>query len=105
MFQHPFSSSWKAREIIQQQVVDMDKRGIIERSFSPWASPVVLVKKPDGEWRFCVDYRKLNAVTINDPYPIPNIEAALSKLRGATVFSSLDLESGFWQIPLKKEDR
>ena len=68
----------------------MEKRGIIERSCSPWASPVVLVKKPDGTWRFCVDYRKLNSVTKMDLYPIPNIEAALSKLRGATVFTSLD---------------
>ena len=77
IFQHPFSTSWKAKEIIQEQVADMEKRGIIERSFSPWASPVVLVKKPDGTWRFCVDYRKLNSVTKMDLYPIPNIEAAL----------------------------
>ena len=69
----------------------MERRGIIERFFSPWASPVLLVKKkPDGTWRFCVDYRKLNSVTKMDLYPIPNIEAALSKLRGATVFTSLD---------------
>jgi hypothetical protein len=67
IFQHPFANSWKAREIIQKQVEEMEEKRIIERSCSPWASPVVLVKKPDGDWRFCVDYRKLNAVTTMDP--------------------------------------
>ena len=105
IFQHPFSSSWKAREIIQKQVKEMEARGIIEKSHSPWASPVVLVKKPDGTWRFCVDYRKLNAVTTRDVYPLPLIESALTHIQGSTIFTSLDLESGFWQMPLREVKR
>ena len=76
----------------------MEARGIIEKSHSPWASPVVLVKKPDGTWRFCVDYRKLNAVTTRDVYPLPLFESALTRLQGSTIFTSLYLESGFWKI-------
>ena len=105
IFQYPFYISWKAREVIQKQVKEMEARGIIEKSHSPWASPVVLVKKPDGTWRFCVDYRKLNAVTTRDVYPPPLIESALTRLQGSTVFTSLDLESGFWQMPLREVDR
>ena len=83
----------------------MEARGIIEKSHSPWASPVVLVKKPDGTWRFCGDYRKLNAVTTRDVYPLPLIESALTRLQGSTVFTSLDLESVLWQMPLREVDR
>lgn len=58
----------------------MFQAGVIEPSTSPWASPVVLTKKKDGTWRFCVDYRKLNEITVNDVYPLPRIDDALSKL-------------------------
>ena len=58
IFQHPFANSWKAREIIQKQVEEMEEKGVIERSYSPWALPVVLVKKPGGDWRFCVFFQK-----------------------------------------------
>ena len=73
IFQYPFFSSWKTRAIIQKQVNEMEARGIIEKSHSPWASPVVLLKKPDDTWRFCIDYRKLNAVTTYDVYLLPLI--------------------------------
>ena len=83
----------------------MLKKGVVESSNSPWASPVVLVKKKDGSWRFCVDYRRLNAVSVKDVYPLPRIEETLSRMGNASVFSTIDLESGYWQVPLSEEDK
>lgn len=83
----------------------MITKDVIEPSSSPWASPVVLVKKKDGSWRFCVDYRNLNKVTHKDVYPLPRIDDALDCLHGAQYFSSIDLRSGYWQISVDPMDR
>ena len=72
---------------------------------SPWASPVVIVPKKDGSKRFCVDYRRLNAVTRRDVYPLPRIDDILDAAGGAKYFSSLDLASGYWQVELDQEAR
>jgi len=72
--------------------------GVIEPSTSSWASPVCLVKKKDGTFRFCVDYRRVNAVSKKDAYPIPDIQDALDNLRGSKYFATIDLLSGYWQI-------
>ena len=95
--QAPYRSAFKQREKIQTQVSEMLQDGIIEPSGSPWASPVVLVKKKDGSWRFCVDFRKMNLLTEKDVYPLPRIDDALSRLDGARYFSIMDMRSGFWQ--------
>ena len=92
-------------ETIAKEVEAMEKKGVVRPSFSPWSSPVVLVTKKNGEVRFCVDYRRLNEVTVKDSYPLPRIEDTLGALGGCCWFSTLDLASGFWQIPVREEDR
>ena len=81
----------------------MLNQDIIEPSESPWASPVVLVRKKDGSLRYCIDYRKLNSVTVKDSYPLPRIDESLDALGGSRYFSTLDLASGYWQIELDED--
>ena len=95
----------KRAEIVQTLVTDMLNTGVVEPSMSPWASPIVLVRKPDDSFRFCVDYRKLNKLTTADAFPLPNIDATMDHLGGAEFFSTLDLQSGYWQVPLNPEDK
>ena len=78
----------------------MLKIGAIRKSNSPWASAVVLVRKKDGSFRFCIDLRWLNARTIKDAYSLPCIEETLDCLGGACIFTSLDLKSGYWQVEM-----
>ena len=101
----PYRTSPKDRDIIQKEVERMLKENIIRPSRSPWASPVVLITKKDGTIRFCVDYRKLNLVTKRDVYPLPRIDDSLAALGGGRWFSTLDLTSGYWQIPVEEESK
>ena len=90
---------------VRAHIEDLLARGIIRPSTSPWASPIVVVRKKSGELRLCVDYRKLNDVTKKDSFPIPRIDECLDALGGATHFSSLDLASGYYQVAMAEEDR
>ena len=77
----------------------------IEPSSSPWASPIVLVKKKDGTWRFCIDFRKLNEVTCKGAYPLPQVNDLIDTLSGHKYFTTLDLASGYWQVPVEKSSQ
>ena len=93
------------KEEVSKLLQDMLQKDIVERSSSPWASPIVLVKKKDGSTRFCVDYRKLNSVTRKDAYPLPRIDDTLDTLHGSMWFTTLDLASGYWQVGVEKRDQ
>lgn len=97
----PFHKLQEVDEFVQDGL----SRNIIRPSRSPWASPLVLVKKTDGSTRFCVDFRKLNEVTVGDSFPIPRIDDSLRALHGAQIFTTLDLTKGYWQVPVKEADR
>ena len=83
---------------------DLLLKKLIRRSVSSWRAPVLLTKKQDGSWRMCIDYHGLNAVTIKNKYPLPHIEVLFERLKGARVFSKIDLQSGYNQIPIREED-
>ncbi|KAJ9520489.1 hypothetical protein QJQ45_000243 [Haematococcus lacustris] len=89
---------------LKKQVQDLLAKGMIEPSSSPFAAPILFVKKKSGELRMCLDYRQLNKITIRDQYPLPRIDDLFDKLSGCTVFSSLDLQSGYNQIRITPED-
>jgi len=91
-------------DYMEKAVQEMIDEGIARPSESPWASPVVLVKKKDGSIRFCVDYRRLNEVTKLDAYPLPRIDNCFDCLGNSSWFCTLDLKSGYWQVPMAPED-
>eukprot|EP00731_Ephydatia_muelleri_P006231 Em0003g479a len=93
------------RDEVSGMLSEMLQKGVIKKSASPWASPIVLAQKKDGTTRFCVDYRKVNTVTRRDAYPLPRIDDTLDTLSGSKWFSTLDLISGYWQVQMNPADQ
>jgi len=103
--QHPYRVPYKHREELDSIISDLLEKGTITPSSSPWASPIVLVPKKDGSIRMCVDFRKLNKVTVADAFPLPRIDETLDAFAGCKVFSTLDLAAGYWQIAMDPSDQ
>ncbi|WP_157931238.1 reverse transcriptase family protein, partial [Mycobacteroides abscessus] len=89
---------------VKKQVDEQLQKGYIRPSTSPWGAPVIFVEKKDKTKRMCVDYRALNEVTIKNKYPLPRIDDLFDQLEGATVFSKIDLRSGYHQLRIREED-
>jgi hypothetical protein len=100
IFYRPYRYSEYERSIIREKTKDLLENNIIRTSSSSYASPAVLVKKKTADYRLCIDYRKLNAITIKDRYPLPHIEDQIGRLRGKKFFCSLDMTQGYYQIPV-----
>ena len=101
----PYRQGPAMRTKAKAEIRKMRDAGVIEPATSEWASPIVLVPKKDRSLRFCVDYRRLNAKTIPDAYPLPRIDDCLDSLGDAEIFPTLDFNAGYWQVPVAPEDR
>ncbi|CAM4928332.1 unnamed protein product [Rotaria socialis] len=101
----PYRGPLQQQEALRKIVKQMERSKLIRPSTSPWSSPVLLIKKKDGDYRLVVDYRKLNAITTKDSFPIPTIESTLQQPAGNAYFSKLDLRSGYFQIPINENDK
>ncbi|GJW50411.1 putative reverse transcriptase domain-containing protein [Tanacetum coccineum] len=89
---------------LSNQLQELLEKGFIRPSSSPWGAPVLFVKKKDGSFRMCIDYRKLNKLTIKNRYPLPRIDDLFDQLQGSSVYSKIDLRSGYHQLRIREED-
>ena len=101
----PYRIPYAYRDTVQNELKEMEQAGIIERSSSEWAAPIVLVKKKDSTLRMCVDYRRLNAVSQMDAYPMPRVDELIDRLGDAKFITTLDLSRGYWQVPVSPKDQ
>ena len=101
----PYRLPHAYRDTVKDELREMEQAGIIEPSSSPWAAPIIPVKKKDGSMRLCVDYRRLNSVSRTDAYPMPRVDDLIDRIGGAKFITTLDLSKGYWQVPVREQDR
>ena len=99
----PYRLPYAYRDVITKELKEMLEEGVISRSTSEWAAPVVLITKKNGEIRFCVDYRRLNSISRTDSYPMPRVDELIDRLGSANYISTLDLSRGYWQVPMSAQ--
>ena len=99
---HQYPTPFRAKDAIEKEIGTMLEQDIIRPSSSPYCSPITVVAKPDGSIRLCIDFRKLNSVTIFDNEPIPQMDEMVTRITKAKYFTKLDLTKGYWQIPLRE---
>ncbi|KAK8534682.1 hypothetical protein V6N12_057326 [Hibiscus sabdariffa] len=100
----PYRMAPKEYKELKVQLQELLDQGFIRPSTSPWGAPVLFVKKKDGSLRLCIDYRKLNKLMVKNKYPLPRIDDLFDQFQGATVFSKIDLRSGYYQLKIKGSD-
>jgi len=105
IYSKPYSLLHATQKEVEKELDSMLKLGVIELSTSSYASPIVVVRKPDGSNRVCVDFRKLNKVTVFDPEPMPQPQQIFAKLEKDQYFSTFDVSKGYWQVPMTEEDK
>ena len=101
----PRRTPYHLRPEVRRQIADMEARRLIQRSNSPWSSPILMVKKSDGSFRFAVDFRALNSKTVDEVCYLPSVKECLDSLAGSVLFTTLDLNSAYWQVPMAPEDQ
>jgi hypothetical protein len=100
----PYRMSTPELQELKMQLKELLDLGLIRPSVSPWGAPVIFIRKKDGSWRLCIDYHQLNKATIKNQYPLPRIDDLFDQMKGTTVFSKIDLRSGYHQLQIKEED-
>ena len=100
----PYRMSTPELQELKMQLKELLDLGLIRPSVSPWGAPVIFIRKKDGSWRLCIDYRQLNKATIKNQYPLPRIDDLFDQMKGAMVFSKIDLQSGYHQLRIKEDD-
>ena len=101
----PYRHSFKQKSELEKMIEELLDMGVIVESTSPYSAPIVLARKKDGSFRMCIDYRALNDITIKNKFSMPRIDDLMDELQGARFFSKIDLRSGYYQIPVRIEDR
>ena len=104
MSKTPYRTSTPEMLELKMQLQELLEKKYIRPGVSPWGAPVLFLKKKDGTLKLCIDYRHLNKVTMKDKYPLPRIDDLFDKMRGARLFSKIDLRSGYHQVRIKDED-
>ncbi|GKF81476.1 putative reverse transcriptase domain-containing protein, partial [Tanacetum coccineum] len=100
----PYRLAPSEMEELSTQLQELSDKGFIRPSSSPWGAPVLFVKKKDGSFRMCIDYRELNKLTMKNRYPLPRIDDLFDQLQGSSVYSKIDLRSGYHQLRVRDED-